>query len=943
MGFYSNYIDALSRNTISDGITDTDSIVSPLIGNRGVYQEIGNQHITTLFPNRGEIGSVLNSTPQVERALARTASILSNVPTHALQGAQHNNERAYHVITQKIAGDTSNKVSSALHSLSVATLHNLMFYPDDQLIDRQMGRANMIKNLAFGKGRLDGITSLNDNIKRYTTNPPFDNNNEKSLMYLNQFTGLMDMYGSATGFDFWYINNDPQGQYAERNMRTRFRPAITQISSLLGINDNSIFDIAMRTHASALTRYERIHMSDGGGSIERQGDINSFGRGPNGLNAHIAVINNMSLRSMIDATYNQTLFNATGDATPVSATTRPRVQNTPPLTPRSVDATPTATPTSAQPTFDPLSILLNNSPPVHTDLSSINTISPIQIASTDDLLRIMSSGSYSSTFVDAYNATSTPASIDHPNYINRNIIEVIPDAAFHSLEETFPTGGIETTPENAGNLSSTSRSIAALQKVRERLNVSLGFDRDAKFYEKVGNNYMPANSFDVRDIDPTNMNENTRKRLTLGGALVGVNPDGTQKWMVDDVGQSTINMDVISNTSLNAFRRRNIDISSTSMPNIDFNHRNWQLVNTDMHIDEALHNGYVVPIKDNKAIFLPSFTALDFTFGLELEAANMYMDPSSLNNKVRQHFGYDLNNMGFNGSLTDSYEPSLPNGKEYVTPIMSGVRAFKAAYILGETLKLEGATEGGHMSNRVGRNDPSGIHVNVGTISKINVPSAIKFAADYLRLTEDVFKKITNPDKRYRYSARNDSWSVDFAIDRNSLTPNARNNAQNARQFWSQSISNVRMAREGKTEYEFLRETGSFYHSLEGMCPSYSSNTHLEAMSNEHRLAKYKTVGLHKLQLQGLMEFRSGMYVPGGIDTVAQLVMSSKLASDIYQGASNGNTGNIAVTDKLVPPTNGWGQRSKNSFNEIIDSVFGINAEKDQKYVWDFYNKCKNG
>jgi hypothetical protein len=93
------------------------------------------------------------------------------------------------------------------------------------------------------------------------------------------------------------------------------------------------------------------------------------------------------------------------------------------------------------------------------------------------------------------------------------------------------------------------------------------------------------------------------------------------------------------------------------------------------------------------------------------------------------------------------------------------------------------------------------------------------------------------------------------------------------------------------------------------------------------------------------MEVRSGMYIPGGDEAVAQLVMASKLASDIYQGASNGDTGNVAITDKLIPPTDGWSNtpRDIEKFNETLKMVFGISNPVDQKFMRNYYNKCKGG
>ena len=145
MSFYTNFFSANQavRNRASSTVTPKDQ-VETLIGNTGIYQDMGDYHVTTLYPSRGEIGSILNSgefnawangtglargssSPAAERGLARAASILSTVPTHGLQGAAYGAEsRAYHIITKK-----DGNVGAALHATSVATLHTLMF-PEKQ-------------------------------------------------------------------------------------------------------------------------------------------------------------------------------------------------------------------------------------------------------------------------------------------------------------------------------------------------------------------------------------------------------------------------------------------------------------------------------------------------------------------------------------------------------------------------------------------------------------------------------------------------------------------------------------------------------------------------------------------------------------------------------------------------------------------------------------------
>jgi hypothetical protein len=398
--------------------------------------------------------------------------------------------------------------------------------------------------------------------------------------------------------------------------------------------------------------------------------------------------------------------------------------------------------------------------------------------------------------------------------------------------------------------------------------------------------------------------------------------------MVDHVGQTSLYVSSqLQDERSTQFNRNSFILSGDrlTMPNMDMDHRNWELLNTDMSIDEAIGNGYVVPIKDNKAIFVPSFARPDFTYGMEFEVPINHTIDAVLDN-VRERFGYDLTKMGFQGNFKTEHEPSIPgSGTEYITPVMSGIRSFKTAYLMGESLKYLGGHSIAHTGSQ--RNDPTGIHVNMGSVPNTHRKSAVKFMADYLRLTEDVYKKMTSPDSRYRYGTRS-GWAYSSAAQANA---NLSHSGTPLRQFWSQDMTNMRIVPGTReTEYEYLRRTGEHWGTL-SMHPT----------DGPGRLAKYKTIALHKLQLTGVLESRTAMYQPGGDVALAHLVMSSKLGADIYKGALADES--LGYTDKLIPPTNGWGTRSKSSFSKILSDVFTVTAPKDQKFVWDFYQKCKNG
>lgn len=998
MSFYGPMFDAITRTQQEQGNDyTTKQLIQNMVGEVGEYQDTDQYHVSTLYADRGAIGDSIRDTPNLKQAVARTASVLSGIPTHELQGANYgDNGQAFHIITKK----TADKTGRALHALNTATLQGMMFYPEDQLRDPVNGAANMMFNSSQGKGYLENVTELNNRMKRHTSDVPLTKQ-DKQLMYLGQFTGTLDVYGDNHGYDFnTYINHDP-GAYQDINMRRRWKAPMKMLSDAFGtdVYDDNIHQQAMRTQQGALTSYNTMYAADGPTVDRTNGRVLSFG------NAHDRVLSYLrntaqsaTMSNMLQMADSETLFtdvmNAPSDSENVVP---PRAQST-----EAPTTAPPETQRRATPSVDTGAHAYSTTT-TNTDTSATNDrahrTGVIEAsAPVLDLMRGHTGAEYVDTFVRAGDNVANRPHVE----INRAAIAPISDATFETLERHYAIGGIESRHGSPGQVTATERSINALSKIRSVLSDTQGLAEDAKFYERVGNNALPRNSFDIRNVDPATVQGAVKKRLTMGGALVGINEDGTQKWLVDDVGQTALNQSSVNgNPDPAHWQRDSFTVGNAPLPDIDMDHRNWELLNTTMSMDDAVGNGYVVPIKNNKAIFVPSFAAPDFTYGVELEVGDVSNSMDDVLDKVRNKYGYDLTKLGFQGNMKSERDPSIAGwGNEYISSVMSGVRAFKATYMLGEVLKDMGGDVAMHRGER---NDPSGIHINMGAVHSTKREGAMKFMADYLRLTEDVFKKVTSPDKRYRYSARQHSWPHTHGIVPNTMTRDVdMSNRDSARQFWSQSISKKRMSSDpGVNEYEFLRNKGKFYHNLEGMKqykerPGYDSYSRrgmgyddsisaqdayelkadgtyaqhndgayrresdgsytfnpgeryeldnkgrrkyvLKAKTDAHRLAKYKTVALHKLQMQGVLEVRSPMYQPGGDVALAHLAMSSKLGADIHQGAQSGA---IAKTDKLVPPVNGWSQRTRGVFNDVVSSVFGIDNRADQRYMWDFYQQCK--
>jgi len=701
----------------------------------------------------------------------------------------------------------------------------------------------------------------------------------------------------------------------------------------------------------------------------------------------------------------------TAPVTPAPAATTPSVQTTPPETHQAASTTSTSEPnwnsvdddgeifnaqqagvevnpnssiagtrsTGAAP-FDPLRILttpgsnvqdaLNNNT-AHTTSSITENPPTPHITDVSAMLESIGSGRYGTTVVNAYNNTdTTPAPTRTSTYTNPGMIEVMPDSTFKTFEQRYSTGGGSVTPATPGNLTATSRTIEALGAMRERLDASAGLADDRKFYQNIGHGSVPANEYRIMDVDHNNMTPETKKMLSFGGALVGKNADGTYKWMVDDMVQHQINktapptsvvqrgrtvsLSPISDGGENAsytshnYPTNSFNVADSPTPEMDLNPEHMQLMNTSLSMREALGNGYVIPVAQNKAIFAPSFTNLNHTFGAEFETPGVFKSATEIASHIKDKYGYDINKMGFEGSLHKDDEPSLHgDGTEYVTAKMQGIRGVKALYHIGEALRdLGGRAEGGNYGATRGPNDPPGIHINVGAVPESGRQDVLKFGADYFRLFENVIKSTTSSPERYGYTLQGSTsdYLYGAAIQPESLSSGARTHAANSGQCWSQNMSQERIVGAEHNNgvetnmYSFYRENGSFWGDLSNLS---NQSGHIET-SGLQKLAKYTTGGLHKVQTHGVLEMRHAQYIPGGAHPVAQLAFATKIMSDLVQGASSGDTGNVALTDTLIPPTNGWNERTKGTFNEILGSCLGIKDATSQNFAFDYYRRCKH-
>lgn len=1026
-----------------------------IINYKGLYRETNSFMVSTIDASHNQaLTNAFRRNPALARGMQRAACVLSNVPTHNIQGTSSGEASlAFHIVTPKQSNTIQHANSNRIiHALNTYTLSSLIHPAEGTTFTANNGGASLLAKSSFGAGKLDGVTSIRDRTRRESNIELSDL--DKAIMYFSQFSGVGDMYMDG-GFDMWFVRNN---QYPDATVQRSVQPALRALAGAFGEENchvESMRKQVMRVKRSAEREFNQICLNpDSTNAISyiNRTPVTEFGTSDNRVLSFLGAAETVAI-NLFDSghpygaerntifsraiEYNSSIINHTNRNAPdgpvlwsdsegrglhdslalndrdaylanapqevrdryntdTSQTTNDNTQQDtltnnieteqePEHAQQNTNETPQEheqdSASHAQSSTRDMNInsdairaaideAINNaanssSEPetghdINTDQAqqtetehrnteennrrraynetphsapSENTYAPINVTGTDAELRNFRFGgtgytSILNTFLE--HAPEGANAFDFSAFAH-----VISDEDFKQLEKTFMIGGIEHSKRNIasqGKLLTTERSLEVLSKLRETLDGQHSFSRDTKFYEKIGTNGLPKAAFDIREYTKEQIEASApiKKRLSLAGALVGVNGD-KQTWVVDDIGYTNQFLDSQSaNTNgrqadPSRFNVSEFNISDSPTPNIDFNPNNWSLLNTDMSIHDALNNGYVMPIKDSKAIFVPSFASPDMTYGVEYEAGS-YASMSEVLNKVRDSFGYDLEKMNFIDRHKIVEEPSI-RGQEYVTPVMSGVRAFKSTYMLAEALQQLGATETRHTDRN--RNDPSGIHVNVGTIDDMDRKDAVRFAADYLRLVEDVYKKITSPDERYRYFTGTNGVPYGFAVQANSLPERESPANQFARQFWAQSMSaNRRAGDTGLSEYEYYREHGQFWGQA-SVDPGYG----------EAKLPKYKTIAMNKLQLIGVTEVRSPMYKPGGSYALNQLVLASKIASDIHNGAKTG--GAIGLTDKLVPPVNGWDDRTKDNFNKIIKDVFGIKTPTDQKFVWDLYNSCK--
>jgi len=528
--------------------------------------------------------------------------------------------------------------------------------------------------------------------------------------------------------------------------------------------------------------------------------------------------------------------------------------------------------------------------------------------------------------------------------VNTNNVHELSQRDFESIEKRFPIGGSEHSM-SVDNIAATRGTLDAVNKLREIQN-SFGrtSDADRKFYNNVGKGYLSENNFDfkVMALDDPNISPEMKKRAMLGGAIIGTSSEGGQLWMLDNPVTAAYNIasglagNQPSSFNRPHFGRRNISESlhRTPTPDMDPNPDNWRLTNTNLSMNDAMGNGYIVPIKGRDAIFLPSYTNPDFTFGIEIESSRTE-SMRQLHNNIRRDYGYDIDKMGFNGDYETVRDPSIyGGGLEYISPIMSGTRAFKAGYLMGEGLKAMGDVPAVHRGPN--RWDPSGVHVNMGSIPENHRKDGFKFTTDYMRLNEDLVKRMTSPDRRYKaWTGPVDTYGGGFSPYNLTVQPERLNRqarqspaTEHGRQMWSQSISRFRPAgNSGMNEYDFYRNKGKHY---------YPVSMHMD--DHPGKLAKYKSIGMHKLQLAGVMEYRAPMHIPGGDHVLASMAISSKLAGDIYQGAMR--SGAFAHTGVLIPPTSSNFGGNRNAFAQVVNDFLGIKNPKSQQFLWEMQQKC---
>ena len=391
----------------------------------------------------------------------------------------------------------------------------------------------------------------------------------------------------------------------------------------------------------------------------------------------------------------------------------------------------------------------------------------------------------------------------------------------------------------------------------------------------------------------------------------------------------------------------------THSPGLSDNFKSCDLVNGTVlnfpgkRPEELLGHGVLVPVEDDMFIFCPEWFDPGMTYGVELEfstidsrtpeirgvtgsvsRSSMELAKNVWVNKVKNDYNVDLQKLSLFQDVNVVNEDSVSDGNEFLTGTYQGYHGIKALYYALKGLDSLGVKVG--VSTLGGsRNDPYGAHINIGNIMPGIRKDFVRHGVDYIRLTEEVYKRLTTPDDRYNYYVMNS-----FAT-RNYHTYGLPSEVTrtNRLHFWAQSMCKFKQITDMRgrrfNELDHLRTHGEYPFTL----PLESHNL------GEMSVAKYHTVAFNKILKNGVFEFRSPLSStrPGYIFN--SLFMTMKMFVDILNITMTG--AKLPPCDRLVPPHHGWIGK-KDELDIITESVFNTNDPITKDYIYQVHAMSKN-
>lgn len=369
-----------------------------------------------------------------------------------------------------------------------------------------------------------------------------------------------------------------------------------------------------------------------------------------------------------------------------------------------------------------------------------------------------------------------------------------------------------------------------------------------------------------------------------------------------------------------------------------WNPQDWEPVNiSGVPNSELLKKGMMIPLHERKALWVPGFVDPSDTVGLELEygvrpGSDLYHASDRIGhwvNETKRRYNVDLKQMSIIGGPGDGHDPSVPHGgTEFLHGAFTGPHGMKAMYFGLKTLQELGAEFTRHNSHD--RNEPTGIHINVGSVPEGVRKPFVKNAADYMRAFEEVYKRMTMPDIRYNYFNRNIAGYYNNRSSGgifNGLNPS---NPNNYRQVWSHSLAAKRKVNtaNGNSEhlYDYLRTHGDV------------PGTRSEA---DEKTLKYHSISWSKLADHGIFENRVPM-----ISTDMNYIMNTtfttmKMFDDIRKLTYAGEEGLGVPAERIVPPNMGWKPEQESQFKNVVKDVLGVKDPTHQEFFWQMHNGCR--